>query len=152
MTLLGLTFFILLSASVRAAETGTAKVMILGVAHLEAKHDVHNGVFEDSPLSPKRQAQIAEIILRLSRFHPTKVLIEEPMGNLASPDRYRRYLEGRFKLPGDETYQFGFKLAARAANRTIYPIDTFGPTLLNDDRRCRRIPQGALHERQRCAV
>ncbi len=103
--------------------------MILGVSHLEAKRDVHNSVFEDSPLSPKRQAQIAEIIRRLSRFHPTKVLVEAPMDDPKVKERYRQYLAGQFALPADEVYQFGFKLAAHAGNSAIYPIDTYGPTL-----------------------
>ncbi|HEY5258083.1 MAG TPA: DUF5694 domain-containing protein [Candidatus Baltobacteraceae bacterium] len=106
--------------------------MILGVAHLIAKRDVHNSVFEDSPLSPTRQAQIAGIVLRLARFHPTKVLVEAPMDDPLVADQYRRYLAGRFALPGDELHQFGFRLAASAGDGAIYPIDTFGPHLVDD--------------------
>lgn len=128
-----------LGTSVRAAQLHkktqhpSAQVMILGVSHLEARRDVHNSVFEDSPLSSKRQAQIAEIIRRLSRFHPTKVLVEAPMDDPKVKERYRQYLAGQFALPADEVYQFGFKLAAHAGNSAIYPIDTFGPGLINDD-------------------
>jgi hypothetical protein len=107
----------------------TAKVMVLGVAHLVARRDIHNSAFQDSPLSPKRQAQITTIVERLARFHPTKVLIEASFGNPVYAERYRQYLAGQFKLPADEIYQFGFKLAARAGDSTIYPIDTFGPGL-----------------------
>lgn len=107
--------------------------MVLGVAHLEAKHDVHNSVFQDSPLSPKRQAEIAIIVARLARFHPTKVLIEAPMGDPVFAQRYRKYLAGQFALPANEIYQFGFRLAARAGDSTIYPIDTFGPTMIDSN-------------------
>lgn len=106
--------------------------MILGVAHLEARNDVHNSVFEDSPLSPKRQKQIVEIIHRLSRFHPTKVLVEAPMDNPKIAERYQQFLAGQYELPANETYQFGFKLAAQAKNSTIYPVDTDGPTLIEE--------------------
>jgi hypothetical protein len=119
-------------ASVSAAETGTAQVMILGVAHLVSRRDVHNSTFQDSPLSPTRQAQISEVVDRLSRFHPTKVLIEKPMGDTVLTDRYRRFLAGQFSLEADESYQFGFRLAARAGDSTIYPINTYGPSLIND--------------------
>ncbi len=107
----------------------TATVMVLGVAHLVARRDVHNSVFEDSPLSPKRQAQIAAVVERLARFHPTKVLIEGSFGDPVYAERYRQYLAGQFKLPANEIYQFGFKLAARAGDGTIYPIDADGPGL-----------------------
>ncbi len=109
--------------------------MILGVSHFVARRDIHNAAFEDDPLSPMRQTQIADVLRHLLRFHPTKVLIEAPMGNSTFAQRYRRFRAGQYGLPADEVYQFGFKLAALAANPTIYPIDTFGPALLNDDER-----------------
>jgi len=118
-----------------APEPVKAQVMIVGVAHLVRRRDVHNSKFTDSPLSSKRQMQIADIVRRLDQFHPTKVLIEATMGNPVFTERYSRYLKGTYALPADETYQFGFKLAKLAGNLTIYPIDTFGPTLLNDNSR-----------------
>ncbi|MGA7571176.1 MAG: DUF5694 domain-containing protein [Candidatus Aquilonibacter sp.] len=117
-----------------SAPAQTAKVMVVGVAHLVARRDVHNSVFVDSPLSPKRQAEIAAVVERLARFHPTKVLIEAPFGDPVYAERYRQYLAGRFVLRADEVYQFGFRLAARAGDSTIYPIDTDGPALIDDNR------------------
>lgn len=116
-----------------ATQDGRARVMVVGVAHLVARHDVHNGVFQDSPLSPTRQVQIADIVRRLARFHPTKVLIEFPMGDTVVIARYGRYLAGRFTLPADEPYQFGFRLAAAAGDSTIYPIDTWGLSIYDDN-------------------
>ena len=113
-----------------AARTRSTKVMILGVVHLEAKNDVHNNVFQDSPLSPKRQEQIAAIIHRLSRFHPTKVLIEAPMDEPEYAERYQQFLAGMYALPANEIYQLGFKLAAQSKNSAIYSIDTDGPPLI----------------------
>lgn len=137
---LGLALLLPLSVPVSAAdtsanpaETSTAKVMVLGVAHLIWKHDVHNSAFKDNPLSPERQAQIAEVVSHLARFRPTKVLIEQPMGNPIYAQRYQRFLAGQYTLPASEDYQFGYRLAARAGNKTIYPIDTFGPSFIDDD-------------------
>ncbi len=107
--------------------------MILGVAHLEARRDVHNAVFTDSPLSPKRQAQVEAVIARLVRYHPTKVLIEATYGDPVWNKRYRAYLAHGFTLGASEVYQFGFKLAARAGDSAIYPIDTWGPTIVDDN-------------------
>ncbi len=129
----------LIGASVKAVQSRKAvripptKVMLLGVAHLEAKNDVHNSVFEDSPLSPKRQGQIADIIRRLSRFRPTKVLIEAPMDDPKFAERYTQFLAGQYTLPANEIYQFGFKLAARAKNSAIYPVDAYGPVLIEEE-------------------
>ncbi len=118
---------------VNAAPVSKPQVMILGVAHLAARRDIHNAVFQDSPLTPKRQVQITEVVERLTQFHPTKVLVEAPMGDQKILQQYRRYLVGDFSLPADEVYQFGFKVAAHARNSTIYPIDTWGPTLIDDN-------------------
>ena len=112
--------------------TPKAQVMIVGVAHLVAKRDVHNSAFTDSPLSPKRQGQIDDVVSHLARFHPTKVLIEADFGDPKYAQRYRSYLAGKYTLEANEIYQFGFKLAKRAGNQTIYPIDTDGPQLFTD--------------------
>ena len=109
------------------------QIMIVGVAHLVAKHDLHNSTFADSPLSAERQEQIRDIIARLARFQPTKVLVEEPFGDSIWNQRYEQYRAGKFALQANEVYQFGFRLAAACNNPAIYPIDTFGPTLIDDD-------------------
>jgi hypothetical protein len=106
--------------------------MIVGVAHLVSRRDVHNSTFQDSPLSPARQAQIAEVVRKLAQFHPTKVLIEKAMGDTVVLSQYRRFRAGQFQLEADERYQFGFKLAASAGDSAIYPINTFGPQLIDD--------------------
>lgn len=112
-----------------AAPAPKAQVMIVGVAHLVSRHDVHNSTFGDSPLSPRRQAQVADVVAHLARFHPTKVLIEAAFGDSEYPAEYRRYLAGRFTLGADEIYQYGFKLAARSGDTAIFPIDTWGPSI-----------------------
>ena len=110
-----------------------AHVMIVGVAHLVFRRDIHNSVFTDSPLSTKRQAQIADLVAHLARFHPTKVLVEATFGDPKYPGEYRRYLAGRFTLGANEIYQYGFKLAARSRNTAIYPIDTWGRAIYDDN-------------------
>ena len=110
----------------------STQVMVVGIAHLVRRRDVHNSVFQDDPLSPKRQAQIAAIVNRLARFHPTKVLVEAPMGDTSYTNAYRRFRQGRFQLGPDEVYQLGFRLAAQAGDSAIYPVNTFGPALIDE--------------------
>jgi hypothetical protein len=122
-----------LAPSIAPSSSPAASVMIVGIAHLVAKNDVHNSTFTDSPLSSGRQAQIREVVDRLARFKPTKVLIEEPYGDPVWNQRYLQYRAGTFALQANEVYQFGFRLAAACGNPAIYPIDTFGPTLIDDN-------------------
>lgn len=123
----------LLQTRIGAANVPKSEVMIVGVSHLVSKRDIHNSVYQDSPLSQKRQAQVDAIVVRLARFHPTKVLIEAPFGDRTYVDHYREYLAGRFELGANEIYQYGFKLAARSGNSTIYPVDTWGPSIYDDN-------------------
>jgi Family of unknown function (DUF5694) len=119
---------------VAAAQGPKTEVMIVGDAHLVNRRDVYNSVYTSSPLSAERQAQIADIIGRLARFHPNKVLIEAPFSDRKKyADQYRQYLAGRFTLGANEIYQYGFKLAKRSGDRTIYPIDTWGPNIYDDN-------------------
>jgi hypothetical protein len=123
----------IVAAPASATPPPKAQIMIVGVAHLVARRDVHNSALTDSPLSPRRQAQIADLVAHLARFHPTKVLIEATFGDQKYPDEYRRYLAGQFTLGASEIYQYGFNLAARSGNTTVYPIDTWGPSIYDDN-------------------
>jgi hypothetical protein len=111
------------------AANAPTQLMIVGMAHLVARHDVHNSKFSGDPRSPQRQAQIAQIVERLARFHPTKVLIEDPDGDPKVIASYKAFVSGHFILPPGEDYQIGFRLARAANDPTIYPADTWGPTL-----------------------
>jgi uncharacterized protein DUF5694 len=127
-------FFVVVSFVGGGVDAAEAKpqVMILGVAHLVSHHDIHNSQFSGDPLSPDRQAQIAEIVARLGRFHPTKVLIEAPADDPRYAQRFTDYAAGRYVLPPSEDYQFGFRLAKEAHNPTIYAVDTWGPPIIDD--------------------
>lgn len=98
-------------------------VMIVGLSHFASHEDLHNSKLADI-MSPEHQREIREIVRNLARFHPTKVMIEQPYGDAKIVRQYRRYLKGRFMLGTNEVYQLGFRLAAISGNKSIYPIDT----------------------------
>lgn len=102
-----------------------AQIMIVGISHLVARQDLHNFDLGD-PMSAKMQAQIADAMQRLLKFAPTKVMIEAEYGNQSIRQQYQDYLRGDFKLGPNENYQYGFRLAALAGNKAIYPIDAQG--------------------------
>ncbi len=60
------------------------------------------------------------------------MLVEASATDEAIVARYQSYLTGNFVLPANEVYQFGFRLAKAAGNSSIYPIDTWGPSLVDD--------------------
>lgn len=105
------------------ASAARIPVLIVGVSHFASHMDLHNSKLADI-LSPEHQRQITEIVRNLARFHPTKVMIEQPYGDQKIVDLYRRYLHGQFTLGTNEVYQLGFRLAALSGNESIYPIDT----------------------------
>lgn len=110
-------------AHAAGADHGRVLVMIVGVSHFASHEDLHNSKFGDI-MSPEHQRQIAEVVRSLARFHPTKVLIEQPYGDEKILAQYQRYLGGQFTLGTNEVYQLGFRLAATSGDKYIYPIDT----------------------------
>ncbi len=107
------------------SQGGAAKpqVMIVGVAHLVAKNDLHNATWRDDSLAAPMQAQIATVVSRLATFRPTKVMIEADPNDPKYVERYKAYLAGAYRLGPNEDDQFGYRLAAITRNPTIYPID-----------------------------
>lgn len=100
--------------------------MIVGVAHLVARADLHNATWSEDALRLRMQAQIKTITGRLAAFRPTKVMVEGDVTNPVFAERYKAYLAGSYALGTNEVYQLGFRLAAMSHNTTIYPIDTHG--------------------------
>ena len=98
--------------------------MIVGVAHLVAKADLHNATWGEDALAPAMQTQIKRAMTRLAAFKPTKVMIEPNPEKPIYVERYERFLRARYTLGPNEDDQFGCRLGAMMRNPTIYPIDT----------------------------
>lgn len=99
-----------------------AQVMVLGIYHFTAKNDVHNADV-DNMLSPKRQAELVDLIEHLREFKPTKIVIEAPYGDVKQNERYLQYLAGKLTLKADEVDQIGFRLAKVLNHKQLYPVD-----------------------------
>lgn len=101
-------------------------VAILGTYHMSGKKG--GGLFEievDDVKSPRRQAEIKELVQRLIEYKPTKILIESAYGNEYYPRRYQTYLThlNEDSLSRNEIEQVGFRLAEELGHKTIYPFD-----------------------------
>jgi len=109
-----------------AAETPRAEVLVLGVYHMaNPGRDVFN-MQADDVLAPKRQAEIAQVIEALKKFHPTKIAIEADVYSERAPKQYADYLAGKYTLTRNENDQIGYRLAKELGHAKIYPVDTDG--------------------------
>ena len=108
------------------ADADLPQIMVVGVAHLEAKDDLHNSTWGSSVFAPAMQAQIAQVTQALTRFRPNKVMIEARADNPKFVQRYQAYLRGAYRLGPNEDDQFGYRLARTLGRSTIYPIDSTG--------------------------
>ena len=110
----------------KPAAPARAEVLVLGVYHMaNPGRDIFN-MQADDVLAPKRQAEIAQVIAALAKFHPTKIAVEATVGEDRIPKRYADYLAGKYELTRNETEQIGFRLAKELGHKTVYPVDVEG--------------------------
>ena len=81
----------------------------------------------DDVLTPKRQAEIQELIDQLARFKPTKVAGAADTRREAEHQlEYDAYLQDDFQLQRHEMHQIGFRLAKQTGHSKIYCVGYFG--------------------------
>lgn len=113
-------------AAARTAEScppKTSPIMILGTYHMANPGLDAVNLEADDVLSDRRQKEIGELVGRLARFRPTKVMIEAPYSSPVQQQRYEQYLAGDYRLGRNETDQIGFRLARRMGLGEVVPID-----------------------------
>jgi hypothetical protein len=114
------------SPAARPAAAVRAEVLVLGVYHMaNPGRDVFNARADDV-LSPRRQAEIAELIEVLKRFRPTKVAVEAGFADDDIHGLYDDYVSGKHELTRNEIQQIGFRLARELGHETVYPVDVDG--------------------------
>ena len=103
-----------------------AQVLVLGVYHMSNPgRDIFN-MKADDVLAPKRQAEIAQLLEVLKKFHPTKIAVEGDVWDDRIPKRYADYVAGKHELSRNEIEQIGFRLAKELGHKTVYPVDVDG--------------------------
>ncbi len=129
---LGLTAFVFLAAVLsgtavtQTASPQRAEILILGTYHMaNPGRDIFN-MSADDVLSPKRQAEIGELLEALKRFKPTKIAIESTVYEDRRPKQYADYLAGKYTLTRNEIDQIGFRLAKELGMMAICPVDIDG--------------------------
>jgi hypothetical protein len=85
--------------------------------------------------SAKRQKELTELIDYISRFKPTKIVVESGMITGYLIKNYERYKRGEQELYAAERSQIGMRLVERFKLDTIYGADAYPLILeLNDQR------------------
>jgi hypothetical protein len=113
---LAITFLTLLSARSMAVAAEPATLMFFGTFHFENPGlDLVNASTTEI-MSDKNQNYLQALAVKVAKgFKPTKVLAECAIAEQQKLDQqYKNYLDNKFELPGNETYQVGFRLAKAA--------------------------------------
>ncbi|HLA11742.1 MAG TPA: DUF5694 domain-containing protein [Pyrinomonadaceae bacterium] len=105
-----------------------AKLLLFGTFHFkDAGTDSYRPKFDIDILSNTRQRELEMILKCLEQFAPTKVAVEVKPAEMESINKtFQQYLAGQFKLPSNEIYQIGFRMAARLKHHQLYGVDAKG--------------------------
>lgn len=123
-----LAFTLLTSAAAaqNAAAPARAEVLVLGTYHMNNPgRDLFNTKADDV-LTPKRQAEIAQVVEALERFRPTKIAVERRAGDSRITKDYADYLAGTHELTRNEIEQLGFRLAKKLGHPAVHAVDADG--------------------------
>lgn len=109
------------------ADDAPVQVLVLGVYHFaNPGHDVHNTKVEDV-LTPRRQAELADVAARLAKFKPTKIAVEAEVDAAdAKYARYRSFAPADLRKSRDERVQIGFRVAKNLGLPDVYGVDMDG--------------------------
>ncbi|TGV04367.1 DUF5694 domain-containing protein [Flavivirga rizhaonensis] len=106
----------------------SSKVVILGVYHFNNPGlDDYKQKYRVDILSDERQQELNELLEKLEKYKPTKILIEASRvkwDSIFNID-YSNYINDNFDIKNkrNEFYQIGFKLAKKLDHEKIYCVD-----------------------------
>lgn len=101
----------------------TVDVLLVGAFHMANPGADLVNLEADDVLHPRRQEEIESIVAAMSRFDPTKVIVEHPQDDPSLADRYLAFRRAQDRLGRSETEQLGFRLAAVCGHDRVWPVD-----------------------------
>jgi hypothetical protein len=102
-----------------------AEILVLGTYHMDNPGRDTFNMKADDVLASERQAEIREVLDVLTRFHPTRIVIEAGSDS-PKVKQYEDYLNGKYELGRDERDQICFRLAKELKLPKIFGIDADG--------------------------
>lgn len=123
-----LTMRVSVAAPPGQAAGATIEVAVLGSFHFDSPGLDLANVQVDDVLAPQRQAEIGEVLDRLERYAPTRILVEarKRVPGTAFSANYRRFLRGELPADRSEVVQIGFRLAQRLRHEEVFAVDVEG--------------------------
>lgn len=111
------TIFSLLAEQTNVQKQEPATLMLFGTFHFDNPGLDLVNPSNTEIMNDKNQSYLQSLAVRIAqRFNPTKVLVECALADQKKLDlQYKQYLNNKFGLPANESYQVGFRLA-KAAN------------------------------------
>lgn len=106
--------------------TVRAEVLVVGVYHMSNPGRDVFSTETDDVLSPKRQAEIAQVAAVLGQFRPTKIAVEAGFSDSSISQRYADYVGGTYELTRNEVDQLGFRVARELGHGTVHAVDVRG--------------------------
>jgi hypothetical protein len=104
-----------------------AKIMVLGSYHMANPGADAFNMQADDVLSAHRQKEMESLVSMLSKFKPTKILLEvNSTADSAYNVLYTKFVQGTHTLSKSEAQQIGFRLAKNAKHSKIYCVDVTG--------------------------
>lgn len=100
-------------------------LVILGTYHMGTPgNNVVNPKVADIT-TPKRQKQIVELVEKLKKFSPTKIVLEcdHPEADAKTQSNFDKYLLAQYQLTKNESNQIGFRLAKESNHKKVYCVD-----------------------------
>lgn len=101
------------------------QVLLLGTFHFaNPGADAHQSKYTFNVFSESGQAQLNEVLDRLEKYRPTKILVERESRYQAQLDEwYTSYLAGKQANISNEIVTLGFSLARRLGHQRVYAFD-----------------------------
>ncbi|HRK20670.1 MAG TPA: DUF5694 domain-containing protein [Fimbriimonadaceae bacterium] len=116
--------FLSMSSGLAAPPPEQPVVMVLGTYHMNNPGMDAVKVTQRDTLGADRQKEIAELLSRLAKFKPTKILVEaEPARQAVLDQRFKDFLAGKHELLASEVEQVGFRLAKTFALSGLTGVD-----------------------------
>ncbi len=107
-----------------AEEQPPAEVMLFGTFHFANPGRDVVKTDQIDVMTDENQVYLETLAERISKFNPTVVLLEfSPERDSEMQDQFEQYIAGSYKLPGNEIYQLGFRIAATSEADTIHGFD-----------------------------
>ena len=108
------------------------QIVLLGTFHFGATNDKNKTSFDDE-FSPKRQAEIDDVVERLARYNPDKIFVEQEPSEQEKWNKifadYKNGIEPTGNNLKNEIFQIGVKLAKKTNNpRGVICVDYQMPT------------------------